>query len=165
MNRIKCNSQHIVNLFLVLLSTSVIITAWQWPFKAALFPLVTGACVFLFSFAEFLLSFYETVGKKREAMDFAFSEGIDPVIAKRRTCIAFGWIIGFFFLILLLGFTTGIVLYVFLYIKVQRKEKWPIALFMTGGVWVFFWGLFIWLLHTPMNKGLLFKALKAIGMG
>ncbi len=165
MNRIKFSSQHLINFFLVLISSSVIITALQWPLKAALFPIVIGICVFLFSSAEFLLSLYESVGKKREAMDYQFSEGIDPVLAKRRTLIAFGWIIGFFFLILLFGFNIGIFLYLFLYIKIQSKEKWAISVFITVCVWLLFWVLFIWLLHTPMNKGLIFKLFKSIGIG
>jgi hypothetical protein len=163
-NRIKYSSQHFMTLALAVISAGMVIKGLTWRFRSAIFPVVIGSCVFLICIAEFLTSVYGMGVKKEEAMDFKFSEDIDPVLAKRRTLIAFGWIVGFFFLILLFGFNIGIVLYVFLYIKVQRKEKWLVSIFMTVGAWFFFWGLFVWLLHTRLQDGLIFKALKAIGI-
>jgi len=169
-SRIKFSGQYVMTLCLAVISIGVVVSALRWPFKTALFPVLIGGCAFLFSLAELSMSLYETTGgrtkkKRQEAMDFKLSEDIDPAVAKRRTWTAFGWIIGFFFLIVLFGFKIGIPLYVFLYIKVQGKEKWLIAILMTVGSWFFFWGLFIWLLDTPMPEGWVFRALHAIGIG
>ncbi len=98
-------------------------------------------------------------------MDFKLSEEVDPAVARRRTWTAFGWIIGFFFLIVLFGFNIGIPLFVFLYIKWHGGEKWLISILMTVGSWIFFWGLFIWLLDTPMPEGWVFRWLYALGIG
>ena len=148
----------------------MIVSALKWPFKTALFPVIIGSCALILSLAEFSMSIYETTGgrtkkKKQEAMDFKLSEDIDPAVAKRRTWTAFGWIIGFFFLIVLLGFNIGIPLFVFLYLRFHGGESWLISILMTVGSWFFFWGLFIWLLDTPMPEGWVFRALRAIGIG
>ena len=57
-------------------------------------------------------------------MDFKLSEDVDKATAARRTLLTFGWIFGFFILILFFGFTIAIPLFVFLYLKIQGKEKW-----------------------------------------
>ncbi|MEI9477799.1 MAG: hypothetical protein WCO26_14645, partial [Deltaproteobacteria bacterium] len=106
MSRIKFSGQHVMTLCLAVISGGVVVTALRWPFKTALFPVIIGGCALILSLAEFSMSVYETTGgrtkkKKQEAMDFKFSEDIDPAVAKRRTWTAFGWIIGFFFLIVL----------------------------------------------------------------
>lgn len=170
MSRIKFSGQHVMTLCLAVISGGVVVTALRWPFKTALFPVIIGGCALILSLAEFSMSVYETTGgrtkkKKQEAMDFKLSEDVDPAVAKRRTWTAFGWIIGFFFLIVLFGFVIGIPLYVFLYIKFHGGEKWLISILITVGSWIFFWGLFIWLLGTPMPDGLVFRALHAIGIG
>ncbi len=170
MSRIKFSGQHAMTLCLALISIGVIVSALRWPFKTALFPVIIGGCALILALAELSMSVYETTGgrtkkKKQEAMDFKFSEDIDPAVAKRRTWTAFGWIIGFFFLIVLLGFVIGIPLYVFLYLRFHGRESWLVSILMTVGAWFFFWGLFIWLLDTPMPEGWVFRALHAIGIG
>jgi ABC-type sugar transport system permease subunit len=169
-SRIKFSGEHIMTLCFAVISVGVIVSALRWPFKTALFPVIIGSCALILSLAELSMSVYETTGgrtkkKGQEAMDFKLSEDIPPAVAKRRTWTAFGWIIGFFFLIVLFGFIIGIPLYVFLYIKFHGREKWLISILMTVGSWFFFWGLFIWLLDTPMPEGLVFRALHAIGIG
>lgn len=170
MSRTKFSGQHAMTLCLALISIGVIVSALRWPFKTALFPVIIGGCALILALAELSMSVYETTGgrtkkKKQEAMDFKFSEDVDPAVAKRRTWTAFGWIIGFFILIVLLGFVIGIPLYVFLYIKFHGRESWLVSILMTVGAWIFFWGLFIWLLDTPMPEGWVFRALRAIGIG
>jgi hypothetical protein len=79
--------------------------------------------------------------------------------------VAFGWIVGFFLLILFLGFSIAVPLFVFSYMKIYGKEKWGISIFMSVLAWVFFYGLFIRLLNTPMMEGWLFRGLRLIGIG
>jgi len=135
-------------------SAGVVLTALKWPFKTALFPVIIGGSVFALSFAELVLSLFEKEGaKKHSAMDFKLSEDVEKGVATRRTLLTFGWIVGFFVLIMLLGFVIAVPLFVLLYLRIQGKEKWPLSLILTGASFVFFWGLFIWLLDTPMPMG------------
>ena len=98
-------------------------------------------------------------------MDFQLSEDIDPALVTRRTLLSFAWIIGFFFLILFFGFIIAVPLMVFLFLKVQAKEKWGISLLLTGSAFVFFYGLFVWLLDTPFSEGWILGGLKMLGIG
>jgi hypothetical protein len=169
-SRTKFSGQHVMTLCFALISIGVIVQSLRWPFKTALFPVIIGSCALILSIVEFSMSLYETTGgrtkkKKQDAMDFKLSEEIDPAVARSRTRTAFGWIVGFFFLIVLFGFNIGIPLYVLLYLKLQGREKWLISILMTVGSWIFFWGLFIWLLDTPMPEGWVFRGLRAIGIG
>lgn len=156
-----------MNLSMLVISAGVAITALKWPLKTALFPLVISISVFLMTAAELLLSLFgkEEVAKKGAAIDFSFSEVVDKKVTFRRTLTIFSWIVGFFFLIVFFGFSIGVVLFVFLYMKIHGREKWGISIIMTLGSWLFFWGLFIWLLNTPMMEGWVFQWLTAIGIG
>jgi len=156
-----------MNLCLAVIAAGVIITAIKWPFKTALFPMVIGVSVFLMAGAELFLGLKERGGKaaKQSTLDFQLSEGMDAAVALRRTWVAFGWIVGFFLLILLVGFSIAVPLFVFSYMKIYGKEKWIISILMGGLAWVFFYGLFIKLLNTPMMEGWIFRGLRAIGIG
>jgi hypothetical protein len=79
--------------------------------------------------------------------------------------VAFAWIIGFFFLILLLGFSVALPLMVFLFLKFQAKERWGMSLVLTGSALAFFLGLFVWLLNIPFPAGWMFEGLKRLGLG
>jgi hypothetical protein len=87
-------------------------------------------------------------------MDFQFTKEIDPVLAKKRTIIMFSWLLGFFFGVWLLGFPIAIALMMFTYLKFQGQEPWGLSITLTVIAWLFFWGLFVNLLHLPFPEGL-----------
>jgi hypothetical protein len=163
----KYSGKHFMNLCLMVIAIGVIITAVNWPFKTAFFPLVVSVFLFFGAMADLLLNLFgsKEVATKQGPVDFQLSEDIDPALAAHRTLHAFSWIIGFFLLILLFGFTIAVPLMVFLFLKVQAKEKWGISLLLTGSALVFFFGLFVWLLNTPFSEGWIFEGLKMLGIG
>ena len=164
MSRIRYSGRHVMSFCLAAISVGVVITALKWPFKTALFPVIIGASVFFLSLAELLMSLFEKEGAaKQSAMDFKLSEDVDKAVAVRRTGLTFGWIFAFFILILFFGFNIAVPLFVLLYLKIQGRERWPISIILTVGSWFFFWGLFVWLLDTPMPDGWIVAILKAIG--
>ena len=158
----RFSGKYFVSPCLMVIAVGVIITAMQWPFKTALFPTIVSLFIFFGAMAEFLLNFFESkdIVTKQEAVDFRLSEDIDQALATRRTLLGFGWIIGFFLLILLFGFLIAVPLMVFLFLKVQAREKWGISLLLTGLALVFFYGLFIWLLSIPFPAGWIWEGLK-----
>ena len=167
MSRTRFNGSNLMSLSMTVISAWVAITALRWPLKTALFPLVISIAVFLMTSVELLLSLFgkEEVAKKGAAVDFSFSEVVDKKVTFRRTLTIFSWIVGFFFMIVFFGFSIGVALFVFLYLKIQGREKWGISIIMTFASWFFFWGLFIWLLNTPMMEGWVFQWFRAIGIG
>jgi hypothetical protein len=162
----KYSGKHLMGPCFMAMAVGVIIAATEWPFKTALFPLIISVFVFFGSMAEFLLTLSESKESvsKQGAVDFQLSEDIDQALATRRTLVGFAWIIGFFLLILFFGFVIAVPLMVFLFLKIQAKERWGISLLLTGLALFFFFGLFVWLLNTPFPAGWILEALN-IGSG
>jgi hypothetical protein len=129
-----------------------VIAAWSWPWKAALFPLVIGIPVFCLAAAEAL---WLLLGRteRGETKDFQFSHELPEREVLKRTAVAAAWILGFFAAIVLLGFPLAVPLFVFLYLKLQGKERWLFSAVFTAAVWLFFYGLFDRLLHLPFPAG------------
>lgn len=157
----------LMSLGLMAVAAGVIVTAASWPFRTALFPVSVGVFLFLGATADFLLNLF---GKKETAsgqgaVDFQLSEDIDPAFARRRTLLAFAWIIGFFWIILFFGFPIAIPLMVFLFLKVQAREGWGISLLLTGLALGFFLGLFVWVLNIPFPAGWIVEGIKVVWMG
>ena len=161
----RFSGRHFVSPCLMVIAVGVMITAMQWPFKTALFPTIVSLFIFFGAMAEFLLNFFESKDgvTKQGAVDFQLSEDIDQALATRRTLLGFAWIIGFFLLILLLGFLIAVPMMVFLFLKVQAKERWGTSLLLTGLAVVFFYSLFIRLLRIPFPAGWIFEGLKMPG--
>lgn len=164
MNRIRFKASHLMSLGLAVIADVAVLSATRWPLKTALFPAVIGTSVFFMALTELLLSLFEREEKekKQSSIDFKLSEDVEKTVALRRTLLTFGWIFSFFFFILFFGFTIAIPLFVFLYMRLYGKEKWVISITMAATCFFFFWALFIWLLDTPIEEGLI---LRAIGIG
>ncbi len=156
----------LMSLGLVLVTAYMVVTALQWPFKTALFPIVLGIPVFCMALAVFLL---ELFGKDKEkgsaqALDFRLSEHEDESLAIRRTIGMFLWILGWFFLILLVGFSLSIPIFFIAFMRLKYRESWMLTIILTAVAWAFFYGLFIWLLDTPFADGWLQRGLTALGI-
>lgn len=136
---------------IMLISGYALITAWAWPLKAALFPRVIAVPLFCLAAAEALWVLFGRPAQG-ETREFRLS-GDEPL---RRTLIAVAWILGFFAAILLLGFPYAVPLFVFLYLKFQGGESWPMSIGFTLAVWAAFYALFDRLLHLPFRAGWLF---------
>jgi hypothetical protein len=163
----RVKAKHLMNLSCVVIAVGVIITAIEWPFKTAFFPTLVSIFLFFGAIADFLLDVFwnKKAGVKQGPVDFQLSEDVDPAVATRRTLLAFAWVLGFFVLILLVGFTLAVPLLVFLFLKFQAREKWGITLFLTASSLVFFFGLFVWLLNIPFEEGWVIEGLKGLSTG
>lgn len=142
-------------LAIMALSAWGIYSALDWPLKSKLFPLVIAIPLFCLATAEAL---WVILGKNAatSASDFKLSEDQEPAVARRRTLLAAGWTVGFFVLILLLGFPIAVAVMVFSYLKVQGKEGWIFSVVFTAAVWFFVYGLFDLVLHLHFPDGWLF---------
>jgi len=133
--------------------------AKDWRMQARLYPWAIGIPMI---FLAVLYIFRELTGKNEKIqqqqagnapVDFQFTKGVDKDTARKRTISIFSWIFGFFLGIWLIGFSYMVPLFVFLYLKVQSHERWPISIALTGGAWLLFWGLFNRVLRLPFPDG------------
>ena len=151
--------------FFVALSATVaagyaLYASLDWPLRTALFPRVIAIPLLLLALTEMILS---TLGVEKEregpAVDFELTTDVDPAVAQKRTLGIVGWTVGFFAIIVLIGFPIAVPLFVFLYLKVVGKEGWVLTLILTAISWLFMEGLFNRLLHIPFPEGWIFSAL------
>jgi len=140
-------------LLIMLASGYGVITAWSWPWKAALFPLVIGIPVFCLAAAEALWALFGKRPADGRASDFQLSRDLPEKETRRRTAIAIGWMLGFFAGIVLVGFPLAVALFVFLYLRLHGRESWTLSLTFTAVLWGIFYALFDRLLHLPFPAG------------
>ncbi len=152
---------------LMVIALGVVLTSLKWPLRSALFPVVIGGLVFFMSTTDLLLHLFskQYVKKEAKAMDFQLSDDMDSTVIIRRTVSIFLWILAFFFLIFLVGFPLAVLIFFFIFLKFQGKEKWRICLVLTALAYGSFYGLFVWLLHIPFFEGWIQRWLRAVGIG
>jgi hypothetical protein len=155
----KFNGKAVMLLCLMGISLWTIISALQWPIKTGIFPIGMGGIVFLLAMVELFFTLFQkdtdTQEKKEETevMDFKLSADTDRAVARQRTVSIFLWIVGFFFMIVLLGMPVALPLFMFLCLKFSGKEGWKTSIGLTAVVWVSFYFLFIWFLKTQFLAG------------
>jgi hypothetical protein len=104
----------------------------SWPLRAGLFPRVIGIPLFILAVVEMLWTAFKPEGEKEgHAVDFEFASNVEPAVARKRTVAMFLWVLGLLALILLFGFSIGVPLFVFFYLKTTGGEKWPLKLALT----------------------------------
>jgi len=124
------------------------IAALDWPLKAKLFPMVIGIPLFCLAAAEVAWILLSKAPEEKAA------EGeVPPLVARRRSLLGVGWILGLLASVVLLGFPIAVPLFVFLYLKLQGREGWIFSAVFTAAVWGAFYGLFDSLLHLPFPTG------------
>lgn len=134
----------------------------NFGYRAGLFPWTIGLPVLALAIAQLIL---ELTGRARRTVvviEGSTDGGMDlPVeVVYQRTASICGWIIGFFVMIWLLGFSIAFPVTTLLYLKLAGREKWPITIILTLLGWGFFYGLFDYSLHVPFPDGQLFLWLK-----
>jgi TctA family transporter len=153
-------------LSLNLLFTACIIVIFAWAlwesrsfgFRAGLFPWAIGYPVLALVVVQFVL---ELLGKGRGGeLEGEPEIDLPKEIVRRRTAGILGWIIGFFLLIWLIGFSYAVPITTFFYLKLSGKEKWPITIVFTAATWGFFYGVFDYALRIPFPEGLLISLIK-----
>ncbi|MDP2643396.1 MAG: tripartite tricarboxylate transporter TctB family protein [Desulfobacterales bacterium] len=162
----RWNVNSYISLCLMGIALAVIITALGWPFRTALFPISIGIAVIVFAAVELIRSlFFEKEAPEAAATEPADPEKddeVDPVLARQRTWNIFAWILGFCLMILLLGFPVAVPLLVFTYLRFHGKESWGLTLLLTALTFLFFQGLFVWLLNTFFAEGWLIIAIERL---
>lgn len=159
----RLKGRAVMSFCIMLVGAGVVIQASQWPFKAALFPLIVGVPVCLLALIDFLSSAFEKSDKEQTTIDFKFSGHEDKALERRRTVSIFLWILGFFFLVIFVGFPVAVPLFVLCYLKLEGREGWLVTLAATFITWGAFYGLFVWFLNVPFMEGLIQKAFTALG--
>jgi len=142
-------------LFILLIVAAVGWALWEsrhFNVRAGLFPWVIGFPLLALAIVQLCLHFTGTE-RRPGASPNDLGQDIPSGAVVRRTAGSFGWIIGYLVAIWLLGFTLGGTLSTLLMLKVGSRERWPLALAMSAGTWLFIYGVFDRILHVPFPPG------------
>jgi hypothetical protein len=155
----------LLSLLVMGVSAGAVLGATAWPWKAALFPLVIGIPVFLLAAAEFCVAALgRAAPTEAQAVDFVPSTHADPALARRRAATTFGWLVAFALLIVALGFSLAIPLFVLVYLRLHAREGWARSLILSVVAWASVQGLFVRLLNLPFPEGWVQIGLRAMGL-
>lgn len=145
---------------LVVVISLALLQSRNFNVRAGLFPWVVGfplLCLLLVQLAKELMG--KAAGRPRVWHGEEEETEMPARVVNRRTAGMFGWIIGYFIAIWLLGFPGGCALCSFVLLKFGSKEKWPVTIILTVGLWAFVYLLFERTLHVPFPAGYLFETL------
>ena len=121
--------------------------------RARLFPLIIGIPGLILASMAFGKELFTSTRAVTIESD---GDEMEPAVARQRMIAIICWIIGFFGFIWLVGFVVASVVATFAYLKFGSNERWPISFALTGLAWLFFYGLFDYMLHLPFPDGELF---------
>ena len=132
--------------------------AKEWRMQARLYPFAIGIPMLIFAIIQLLLDLRGVQTKQSSSdgapMDFQFQQtNVPEGEARKRTFTMFGWMLGFFLMIWLVGYVVAIPLMVFTYLKFQSGETWLLSTVLTAIAFVFFYTLFVRLLNLPFPAG------------
>lgn len=144
------------SLFILVISILALYQSMDFGFRAGLFPRVVIYPVLVLIIVQFIR---ELMGKGGGSSMEDSLENVEPRlpdVVNRRTATIFGWIVGLFIAIWLLGFSVAVPIYTFLHLKIGAQEGWLISIIMTVVSWSIVYGLFDYILHVPFPQGWLF---------
>ena len=142
------------SLFLVAVAAFAVVSAWRWPFKAALFPLAVGIPLAVAASAQLVLDLRGR-GERESgpAVDLQFGGDVPDDVARRRAGTLFAWIVGFVVLVWLIGFPIAVPIFMASYLLRQSATGWRVTAGLTAAAWAFFYGVFQWALRLPFETG------------
>ena len=131
----------------------------DWSLGTGLFPWFVGIPVLVLAVIQMILDSYQSFRRSEagpiETGDLQVDMSMGMGEVARKALGFFGWLLGLFFGIIILGFFISIPLFTLLYLKYQAKEGWLLSSGLTLGTFVFFVGLFHKILHVHWPKPLL----------
>jgi len=156
----RFNWATIFSLFIIVVFVCALWQSRQFNVRTGLFPWSIGFPVLALAIVQFIMDF---MGKGRKSSDDQLTKAgpeLPVDVVNRRTMGIFGWVLGYFVAIWLLGFSIGGPLCTFIQLKIGARERWLLILVLTGFTWVLIYGLFDRILHVPFPKGQFFLWLK-----
>jgi putative tricarboxylic transport membrane protein len=142
----------------------VLFQATGWPFRTAVFPLVTGALLFLFAMTK-LIQMYANPPERRagplgeESGGPAADANLPDIFAtasRSEWLSALAWMTGFFLSLWLVGALVAVPLFALVYLLGAAQQSVVLAGTYALASWLFIYGLFDRALRVPLPAGVLF---------
>jgi len=138
-------------LFIGVAMAGAVWVAYPWPIRASIGILVLGGLGVLLAVWQFVLDLRREAGALERSQLEAPSAHVEN---KWGNIEIWSWIVGFYLLIILIGFMIAVPLFVFAYSKFYGA-RWPLALGLSAVAWSFVYGVFEKILHVAWPTPLL----------
>lgn len=152
----------------LIVAVAVLLQARGWPFRAGVFPLITGSVLLGLVLVKLVLAFVPASpgpAVQREGLvdegEAAEANVIDVLATASRMewLAAVGWMAAFFVMLWLLGMLVTVPLFALVYLLAASRESPVLAGIYALASWVFVYGLFDRVLHVPLPPGALLTRL------
>jgi TctA family transporter len=165
----KFNFASLFTLFFFVIFAVGIFTANEWQIQARLFPWVVGIPALILCAGQLFSDLFvrQEAGGADDAlgfMDLPVDRSVPVSTVISRAVNTFGWIIGLFATIWLIGFVVSVPLFVLLYLAFQARERAWIGVAYCIGMLAFIIGVFHVILSVPWPEGI-FPQLEELILG
>jgi hypothetical protein len=142
-------------LVVMLISLYVVYAASAWQLQAKLFPWVVAFPLLALSAVRLVFTLRSAPASAGEDHSAAAELGLVNPVARRETGRLVGWLAAFLVLIGLFSFLIGLPLAMLAYLKVESREKWPLAIALSVATFAYLYAIFDQVLHVPWPPGLI----------
>ncbi|MEE9550295.1 MAG: hypothetical protein V3W08_07850 [Candidatus Binatia bacterium] len=142
----KIGIDTLLSLVMALVFGGAIFLAKDWPMDARIFPLLIGIIGALLAITALITQF--TIGSANALIR------TDRVHVERELT-TFGWILGFFVSVGLVGFQWGLPAAILVYLKFEGKVGFLLSIVYSAVCWGFLYAA-SGFLHLPLYGGLIF---------
>jgi hypothetical protein len=154
----------VITIAFLIVAAAVLLQARAWPFRTSLFPLAAGSVLFGMALLKVALAFAPArrrVARKplglveEDSVEEAESIDVFATASHAQWVSALSWLSAFFAMLWLLGALITVPLFAMLYLLAASRESPVLAGSYALASWLFVYGLFDRVLHTPLPAGAL----------
>jgi hypothetical protein len=140
----------IVCIFIVALKSSL-----DWPIRASILVLLLGGIGLVLALVQLGKDFWGIFHEPAKAEGLSFEVPLMETGSRWGNLEIWGWLIGLYAAIWLMGFPIAVPLWVFAYSKFYGSH-WITSTCLTTVAWAFIYGIFDRALHVPWPDAVLF---------
>jgi hypothetical protein len=157
---VKLKPHEAFTLVIGLIFAGAVLVSLGWSLRASVIILVLGGIAVVLAMVQLALDLRSRSGgghtQERPAFDVPIAELSDPRLARRRVLEIWGWLLGLFAAIHVIGFLVAVPLFVVTYSKLYRAS-WFVSVALAAVAWGFLYGLFDQVMHVPWPDPLLWR--------
>ncbi len=156
----------VITLVVLAVFVAAALQARAWPFRTALFPMLTALTMIGIAIGKLVLdarrraprtsAVHAIVDQELVDEDEAEESELEDVFATAslsRWAGPLAWLAGFFVLLWVAGLLVSVPVFAFLYLRLVSRERPLVCAIYAVVSWAFIFGLFDQLLHVPLPTG------------
>ena len=141
-------------LFILLLLSWAVYVAREWSLRASIIVLLLGSVGVILSLVQLISDLVPKRAGSADPEGIAFDAPALKSESRWGNLEIWGWILGLYAAIHLIGFPAAVLLFVFAYARIYGGT-WRLSLILAAVGWGFLYGLFEEILHVPWPESLL----------